>query len=208
MVSGAVLADAQICKMGDMVRKVGIGTRVRIFAPTLRRDRYVGRVDSLDASEVTLDTAGVRRRLGFETGPGLVESYRRVGDLHSAAPPRRRRGARLRGGRSGSRLGTQWSLALLPHRGFDTRGRAFLRSSGHTCRTPRAPATGSETDDVGFEWFLRYPPERKRVRNVRTLDCRDVDGDPDRDTDGLGAHAEADTDSGSAVVREPPGLRG
>lgn len=57
---------------------VGIGTRVRIFAPTLRRDRYVGRVDSLDANEVTLDTAGVRRRLGFETGPVLVESYRRV----------------------------------------------------------------------------------------------------------------------------------
>lgn len=59
-------------------RPVGVGSRVRIFAPSLRRERYVGRVDSLDASEVTLDTAGVRRRLGFETGPVLVESYRRV----------------------------------------------------------------------------------------------------------------------------------
>ncbi len=59
-------------------RPVGIGTRVRISAPTMRRDRFVGRVDSLDAEAVTLDTAGVRRRLGFEMGPVLVESYRRV----------------------------------------------------------------------------------------------------------------------------------
>jgi len=57
---------------------VNIGTRVRIFAPSLRRERYTGRVEAMDASEVTLDTAGVRRRLGFETGPVLVESFRRV----------------------------------------------------------------------------------------------------------------------------------
>lgn len=57
---------------------VNVGTRVRIFAPSLRRERYTGRVEALDASEVTLDTAGVRRRLGFETGPVLVESFRRV----------------------------------------------------------------------------------------------------------------------------------
>ncbi len=57
---------------------VNVGTRVRIFAPSLRRERYTGRVESLDASEVTLDTTGVRRRLGFETGPVLVESFRRV----------------------------------------------------------------------------------------------------------------------------------
>ncbi|MEP7380697.1 MAG: hypothetical protein ABI910_03370 [Gemmatimonadota bacterium] len=63
---------------------VGIGTRVRIYAPSLRRERYVGRVDSLSASEVTLDTAGVRRRLGFEMGPVLVDSYRLV-TLRTAA---------------------------------------------------------------------------------------------------------------------------
>jgi len=57
---------------------VSIGTRVRIFAPSLRRERYVGRVDSLNAGEVTLDTAGIRRRLGFEMGPVLVDSYRLV----------------------------------------------------------------------------------------------------------------------------------
>lgn len=56
---------------------VAVGSRVRISAPTLRRERYTGRVESIDASEVTLDTAGVRRRLGFEMGPVLVESYRR-----------------------------------------------------------------------------------------------------------------------------------
>ncbi len=59
-------------------RPVSIGTRVRIFAPTIRRERYVGRVDSLNAGEITLDTAGVRRRLGFEMGPVLVDAFRLV----------------------------------------------------------------------------------------------------------------------------------
>ena len=66
------------------VRPVSVGSRVRVFAPSLRRDRYVGRVDSLDANEMVLDTAGVRRRLGFELGPVLVESYRRVAIRTSA----------------------------------------------------------------------------------------------------------------------------
>lgn len=66
------------------VRPVSVGARVRIFAPSLRRDRYVGRVDSLDTNEIVLDTAGVRRRLGFELGPVLVESYRRVAIRTSA----------------------------------------------------------------------------------------------------------------------------
>lgn len=57
---------------------VGVGARVRILAPALRRERFTGRIDSLEAGEMVLDTAGVRRRLGFETGPVLVESYRRV----------------------------------------------------------------------------------------------------------------------------------
>lgn len=56
----------------------GIGSRVRIYAPSLRRERYVGRIDSLSATEMTLDTAGVRRRLGFEMGPVLVDEYRLV----------------------------------------------------------------------------------------------------------------------------------
>ncbi len=57
---------------------VGIGSRVRVYAPSLRRERYVGRIDSLSATEMTLDTTGVRRRLGFEMGPVLVDSYRLV----------------------------------------------------------------------------------------------------------------------------------
>lgn len=56
----------------------GIGSRVRIYAPSLRSERYVGRIDSLSATEVTLDTAGVRRRLGFEMGPVLVDEFRLV----------------------------------------------------------------------------------------------------------------------------------
>jgi hypothetical protein len=55
-----------------------VGDRVRIKAPTLRDDRYVGRVESLPRDSIMLDTAGVRRRLGFDMGPVLVEEFRRV----------------------------------------------------------------------------------------------------------------------------------
>jgi hypothetical protein len=55
-----------------------VGDRIRIVAPTIREDRYVGTVESLPRDSITLDTAGVRRRLGFDTGPVLVEEYRRV----------------------------------------------------------------------------------------------------------------------------------
>jgi hypothetical protein len=60
------------------VASVSVGARVRVLAPTIRRERFVGRVDSLEAGEMVLDTAGTRRRLGFEMGPVLVEQYRRV----------------------------------------------------------------------------------------------------------------------------------
>jgi hypothetical protein len=63
---------------GPVVRPVSVGSRVRVSAPSLRRDRFVGRIDSLEVGEMVLDTAGVRRRLGFDTGPVLVEQYRRV----------------------------------------------------------------------------------------------------------------------------------
>jgi len=65
-------------------RPVSVGSRVKIYAPSVRHDQFVGRVDSLDMSEVVLDTAGVRRRLGFEMGPVLVERYRRVSIRTSA----------------------------------------------------------------------------------------------------------------------------
>ena len=57
---------------------VSIGTRVRVYAPDLREDRYVGRVDSLGSDVMVLDTAGMRTRLGFDMGPVLVDEYRRV----------------------------------------------------------------------------------------------------------------------------------
>lgn len=60
------------------VASISVGARVRVIATTIRRDRFIGRVDSLEAGEMVLDTAGVRRRLGFEMGPVLVEQYRRV----------------------------------------------------------------------------------------------------------------------------------
>ena len=58
--------------------EVRVGSRVRIMAPSVRRDRFVGRIDSLDEQRVVIDTTGERHRFGFETGPVLVESYRRT----------------------------------------------------------------------------------------------------------------------------------
>ena len=55
-----------------------IGSRVRVFAPDLRGDRYIGRIASLDGSVMVLDTAEVRTVLGIESGPVLVDQYRRV----------------------------------------------------------------------------------------------------------------------------------
>ena len=55
-----------------------VGDRVRVRAPSVRDDRYVGRVEGLPPDSIMLDTAGVRRRLGFDMGPVLVEEFRRV----------------------------------------------------------------------------------------------------------------------------------
>ena len=62
----------------DLTQLPRVGDRVRIIAPSLRDDRYVGRVEGLPRDSILLDTAGVRRRLGFELGPVLVEEFRRV----------------------------------------------------------------------------------------------------------------------------------
>jgi hypothetical protein len=58
--------------------EVRVGSRVRIMAPTVRRDRFIGIIDSLTDQRLVLDTTGERRRFGFETGPVLVDSYRRA----------------------------------------------------------------------------------------------------------------------------------
>ena len=68
-------AEAQVQTPSQLPR---VGDRVRIVAPTVREDRYVGRVEGLPRDSIVLDTAGVRRRLGFDTGPVLVEEYRKV----------------------------------------------------------------------------------------------------------------------------------
>src|SRR5687767_3086143 len=71
----ATEAGAQVRGPAQLPR---VGARVRVIAPTIREDRYVGTVESLPRDSITLDTAGVRRRLGFDTGPVLVEEFRRV----------------------------------------------------------------------------------------------------------------------------------
>ena len=62
----------------DSARGPEVGTRVRVFAPELRTDRYVGRIKSIDASVMVLDTGEVRTVLGMESGPVLVDQFRRV----------------------------------------------------------------------------------------------------------------------------------
>lgn len=78
VVMGPSLWSASASAQAAAPVSVTVGSRVRIFAPTMRRDVYVGRIDTLQQGEVVLDTTGVRRRLGFEMGPVLVESFRRV----------------------------------------------------------------------------------------------------------------------------------
>ena len=60
------------------VREVGVGSRVRISAPSIRDEPFTGRITVLAADSMVLDTAGVRRRLGFDTGPVLVDQLRMV----------------------------------------------------------------------------------------------------------------------------------
>jgi hypothetical protein len=73
--AGASAANAQGIRPSELPR---VGDRVRIVAPSLRDDRFVGRVEGLPRDSILLDTAGVRRRLGFELGPVLVSEFRRV----------------------------------------------------------------------------------------------------------------------------------
>lgn len=67
--------DAQSPESG---RGPEVGARVRVFAPELRTDRYVGRITSIDGSVMVLDTGEVRTVLGMESGPVLVDQFRRV----------------------------------------------------------------------------------------------------------------------------------
>lgn len=79
LVALALTAESPLAQQASAtLPSVSVGTRVRVFATSIRRDRFIGRVDSLEAGEMVLDTAGVRRRLGFEMGPVLVEQFRRV----------------------------------------------------------------------------------------------------------------------------------
>lgn len=78
IVSLAVLVAPELLAQRPTPQPVSVGSRVRVLAPSLRRDRFAGRIDSLEVGEMVLDTTGVRRRLGFDTGPVLVEQFRRV----------------------------------------------------------------------------------------------------------------------------------
>lgn len=55
-----------------------VGSRVRITALGVRGERFTGRITEFPPDSVQLDTTRARNRLGFETGPVLVEQYRSV----------------------------------------------------------------------------------------------------------------------------------
>jgi len=78
MAMGAVSPTALTAQIQPAPQLPRVGDRVRIRAPSIREDRYVGSVEALPRDSIRLDTAGVRRRLGFDTGPVLVEEFRRV----------------------------------------------------------------------------------------------------------------------------------
>lgn len=78
MAAGAIGAAELTAQVQPPPQLPRVGDRVRIRAPSIREDRYVGRVEALPLDSIRLDTAGVRRRLGFDTGPVLVEEFRRV----------------------------------------------------------------------------------------------------------------------------------
>jgi len=78
LVCSFVISSPSVAQEPDSSRAAGVGTRVRIFAPDLRTDRYVGRIQSLDGAVVVLDTGEVRSVLGMSSGPVLVDQFRRV----------------------------------------------------------------------------------------------------------------------------------
>jgi hypothetical protein len=100
--------DAQSADSG---RGPEVGSRVRVFAPELRTDRYVGRIKSIDASVMVLDTGEVRTVLGMDTGPILVDQFRRVTirlstiEALEVSGGRTVRGAAMRGAVFGALIG-------------------------------------------------------------------------------------------------------
>ena len=74
----ALVTHAGAQSQVDSARGAEVGSRVRVFAPELRIDRYVGRIQTLDGSVMVLDTGEVRTVLGMESGPVLVDQYRLV----------------------------------------------------------------------------------------------------------------------------------
>ena len=107
----AVAAPVGAQAVPDTATEAKIGSRVRIMAPSIRRDRFIGRIDSLSDQRVVLDTTGERHRFGFEMGPVLVDEFRRPSVQRSAierveiSGGRTVRGSTLRGALWGALAG-------------------------------------------------------------------------------------------------------
>lgn len=74
----AVLAALPSLASAQRVPVARIGSRVRVVVSTIGHERITGRIDAFPGDSVRLDTSGVRRRLGLDTGPVLVDEYRYV----------------------------------------------------------------------------------------------------------------------------------
>lgn len=74
----ALVAGAAGTSEAQRSSDLSVGARVRIVAPSIRRERFVGRVEAMPADSIMLDTSRAQRRLGFDTNPVLVEDFRRV----------------------------------------------------------------------------------------------------------------------------------
>ena len=128
-----LMAGRLLAQESAPAREVGLGARVRILAPDLRAERYIGRIDSLDAQSLTIDTAGARTRLGFDTGPVLVDEYRHVTIRRSMireiqmSGGRTTRGATIRGAALGAiGGGLLWGFGNMPE--VNPQGSDFIRN--------------------------------------------------------------------------------
>jgi hypothetical protein len=129
----AAVSTPSIAQVSDTSRAPSIGERVRVFAPDLRTDRYIGRIQVLDGIVMVLDTGEVRSVLGISSGPILVDQYRRVTirisniEQVEVSGGRTVGGATVRGALMGSLAGgVLWGLGNMPQ--VNPGARDFVRA--------------------------------------------------------------------------------
>ena len=148
-----------------------VGTRVRITALGIRGERFTGRITEFPQDSVQLDTTGTRTRLGFETGPVLVEQYRLVTiptnliDKVETSGGRTRRKSTTKGALLGALVGAViWGIGNLPelNPGFDD----FVKGAPVGAIVGGVVGGGIGYLFAGERWE-RYPPPPPPSSEVR-----------------------------------------